>query len=110
MEVRQTVVLAILGAALVTVIPRVVPLILLSRVTLSDTVVRWLSYVPFAVLAALLGQSVMLNEGRIELPPHNLAPLALLPTLVVAILTRSLIGAVLAGVIAMALLRAYGPV
>lgn len=105
MEVRPIVLLAILGAALVTVIPRVVPLVVLSRLTLSDGIVRWLSYVPFAVLAALLGQSVMLSEGHIALPPQNLAPLAILPTLLVAALTRSLMGSVLAGVLAMALLR-----
>lgn len=105
MEVRQTVLLAILGAAVVTVIPRVVPMVVLSRLSLSDAVVRWLSYVPFAVLAALLGQAVLLNEGRIALPPQNLAPLAIVPTLVAAMITRSLIGAVLAGVVTMALLR-----
>lgn len=105
MEIRTTVFMAILGAALVTVIPRVLPLVVLSRAQLSDSVVRWLSFVPIAVLAALLGQSVLLSDGQIRLPPQNLAPLAIVPALLVALLTRSLIGTVLAGVVAMALLR-----
>ena len=105
LEVRSSVLLIILGCGLVTVIPRVLPLALLSRVSLPDPAIRWLGYVPIAVLAALLAQTVALADGRIALPPENLAGLAILPTLAVAALTRSMIGTVAVGVAAMALLR-----
>jgi branched-subunit amino acid transport protein len=97
--------LIIIGAGIVTIIPRVVPLVLLSRVTLPEGVVRWLGYVPIAVLAALLAQAVVLSDGQIALPPRNLAMLAIVPVLLVAVRTRSLIGTVVSGVAAMALLR-----
>ncbi len=105
MEVRGYVLLVVLGGALVTVIPRVVPLAILSRVQLPPGLERWLGYVPIAVLAALLAQSVVLVDGHFALPPQNLALLAILPALAVAARTRSLIGTVAAGVAAMALLR-----
>jgi branched-subunit amino acid transport protein len=96
----------ILGSALVTLVPRVLPLALLSRFTLPDWLARWLGYVPIAVLAALLAQSVARPDGHFALPPSNLAVLAVLPALLVACRTRSLLGTVVTGVVAMALLRA----
>ncbi|HEX9118873.1 MAG TPA: AzlD domain-containing protein [Anaerolineae bacterium] len=105
LTVRPAVLLIIVGCAAVTFIPRVLPLVLLSRFTLPDRAVRWLGYVPVAVLAALLAQSVLLANGRIDLSPTNLSLIAVIPALIVAIRTRSLIGTVAAGVAAMALLR-----
>ncbi len=105
MEVRAPVVWIIVGAGLVTVVPRVMPLVLLSRVSLPERVVRWLGYVPIAVLAALLAQAVALPDGHLALPPRNLAVLAVIPALLVAVRTRSLIGTVVSGVAAMTLLR-----
>jgi branched-subunit amino acid transport protein len=103
--VRPYVLAVILGTALVTVLPRILPLALLSRMSIPDRVVRWLGHVPVAVLAALLAQSVLLSNGRIDLSISNLALLAIIPTLLVALRTRSLVGTVLTGVVAMALLR-----
>jgi len=105
MDVRTAVLWVIVGAGLVTVIPRVVPLTLLSRVALPPLATRWLGYVPIAILAALLAQAGTAPDGRLALPPHNLALLAVLPALATAALTRSLIGTVGVGVAAMAVLR-----
>jgi branched-subunit amino acid transport protein len=104
-EVRTSVLLIIVGCGLVTVIPRILPLAVLSRFTLPDPVVRWLGWVPVAVLAALLAQTVTLVNGQIVLPPQNLTGVALVPALVVAVVTRGLMGTVLVGVAAMAILR-----
>lgn len=106
MDVRASVVWIIVGTGAVTVIPRVAPLVLLSRITLPGWVIRWLGYVPIAVLAALLAQTVALSNGHLALPPRNLGMLAAIPTLLVAVYTRSMIGTVLCGVVTMAMLRA----
>lgn len=106
MEVRSWVLATIVGSCLVTVVPRVLPLALLSRVALPGWAIRWLSYVPIAVLAALLAQSVARPDGQLSLSPHNLDLLAAVPALLVAARTRSLLGTVVTGVVAMALLRA----
>ncbi len=105
MTMRPFVLLIILGAALVTFIPRVLPLVVLSRFNLPDRLIRWLGYVPIAVLAALLAQSILLTNGRLDISPANFSLIAVIPTLLVALRTRSLIGTVLTGVVAMALLR-----
>jgi branched-subunit amino acid transport protein len=103
--IRPTVLVVILGTALVTVLPRILPLALLSCINIPDRAARWLGHVPVAVLAALLAQSVLLADGRINLSISNLSLVAILPTLLVALRTRSLVGTVLTGVMAMALLR-----
>ncbi len=103
--IRTEVLLIILGTAAVTVIPRVLPLVLLSRIRLPESVVRWLSFVPIAVLGALLAQAVVLPDGRFSLPPQNLAMIAIIPVFAIAVRTKSLVGTVLGGVAVMALLR-----
>jgi branched-subunit amino acid transport protein len=105
LDARATVLWVIVGSGLVTVTPRVLPLVLLSRVTLAPWLARWLAYVPIAVLAALLAQSVTRPDGHLALPPSNLALIAVVPTLLVAIRTRGMLATVLTGVVAMALLR-----
>lgn len=103
--IRDMMLLIIVGAAVVTIIPRVAPLVLLSRITLPERAVRWLGFVPTAVLAALLAQTVFLPDGQIAWPPENLAMIAVIPVLAIAVHTHSLIGTVLGGVAVMALLR-----
>jgi branched-subunit amino acid transport protein len=75
----------------VTLIPRVAPLVCQPH-RLPENVVRWLGFVPIAVLAALLAQSVAMPEGRLSWPPENLAMIAVIPVLAIAVRTKSLIG------------------
>jgi branched-subunit amino acid transport protein len=103
--IREHVFWIIAGTAVVTVIPRIVPLVLLSRIKLPALFEKWLSYVPIAVLAALLAQAVAMPEGRLDLTFTNPALLASAPVLLIAALTRSLVGTVAVGVALMALLR-----
>lgn len=102
---RAEILLVIAGTGIVTLIPRVVPMLLLQRIRLPEWALRWLGFVPIAVLAALLAQEVLVPSGEVVMPPDNLAVLAILPPLAVAAFTRSLVGTVLTGMAAMALLR-----
>lgn len=104
MEVNVYILLIILGSAIVTLVPRVLPLVVLSRVALPDWGMRWLSYVPIAVMAALVGQELMLQDGKL-LFHKNLELLAAIPTFAVAILSRSLLGTVVAGIVSMMVIR-----
>lgn len=105
MSIRLSVLVIILGTAAVTFLLRVLPLVLLSRVKLSHPVIRWLSYIPIAVLSALLAQSVLLTNDHLSLSIHNLYLLATIPTLIIASLTRNLLLTVITGVLVMAILR-----
>lgn len=97
--------LIILGSAVVTFVPRVLPLVLLSKLELPEWGMRWLSHVPVAVMAALVGQEILLVDGEFALFRGNLELLAALPTFLVAIYTRSLLGTVVVGIFTMMVLR-----
>ncbi|MFZ7943447.1 MULTISPECIES: AzlD domain-containing protein [Bacillaceae] len=105
MEVRWSIFLIILGSALVTFIPRVLPIAILSRVELPEWAMRWLSYVPIAVMAALVGQELLLPNGRLAPLQNNLELIAALPAFIIAIVTRSLLGTVVAGILSLMVLR-----
>ena len=104
MDIRPEVLIVILGGAAVTLIPRVLPLVVLAKLDLPAGVKAWLAYVPIAILAALTAGELTLAEGELVLKGRDL--LAVAPVIAVVALTRSLIGAVVAGVAAVALLRA----
>ncbi len=56
-----------LACALVTAVPRVLPLLVLSRLRLPAWLLDWLRYVPVAVLASLLSLEI-LGAGKAGLP------------------------------------------
>lgn len=105
MEISWTIFIIIIGCALVTFIPRVLPLMLLSQMELPTWTIRWLKNVPVAVMAALLAQELLISNNQFSILDNGLKLLAALPTFLVAIWTKSLLGTVLVGVISMLLLR-----
>src|SRR3954464_1620629 len=105
MEVRWTILIIIMGCALVTFIPRVLPLMLLSQMELPKWVIRWLKNIPVAVMAALLAQELLLSDNQLSLSANLLKLLAAIPAFAIAILTKSLLGTVMAGIISMMVFR-----
>lgn len=105
MEIRWDIFVILVGAALVTFIPRVLPLMVLSRMELPEWGMRWLHYVPISVMAALIGQELFMKDGQITLLSGNVELLAAVPTFLVAIRTRSLLGTVVTGIVAVMILR-----
>lgn len=87
----------ILGMMAVTYLPRMLPALFLSSRTLSPVIVRFLSYVPAAVLAAMLFPSLFVREGRLDVSPDNLFLWAAVPAFLLALKTKSLFGAVALG-------------
>jgi branched-subunit amino acid transport protein len=90
MDIRPEFLALILACAAVTAVPRVLPLLVLSRLQLPQWLLDWLRYVPVAVLAALLSLEAT-AAGTAGL-------LASAVALAVASATRSLLGTVLTGV------------
>ncbi|WP_462413346.1 AzlD domain-containing protein [Neobacillus sp. Marseille-QA0830] len=107
MEVRWSILIIILGTALVTFLPRVLPLMVLSRFELPEWGTRWLSFVPISVMAALVGQEIFMNNGELSLSFTNLDLIAAIPTFLVAVKTRSLLATVISGIITMMVLRFF---
>ena len=107
MEINSYILLVILGSAIVTFIPRVLPLVLLSQMQIPEWGIKWLKHVPVAVMAALLGQELLLSDNHFSVSDNLLELIAAIPTFFVAILTRSLLGTVLVGVATLMLLRYF---
>ncbi|PYF07664.1 AzlD domain-containing protein [Ureibacillus chungkukjangi] len=104
MSISLPVLLLMLGCALVTWVPRVVPFILVRNIQLPDVVLRWLAYIPVCILSALVLESLFEAEEKfVTFDWLNL--LAFIPTLFVAIWTKSLSKTVIVGVVTMAILR-----
>ncbi|MED3661794.1 AzlD domain-containing protein [Ureibacillus sp. FSL K6-8385] len=98
--------LLILGCALVTWLPRVIPFILVRNIELPKVVLRWLQFIPVCILSSLVFQSLLDAEGKfVSLNLEN--TVAFVPTLLVAIWTKSLSKTVIVGVLTVALLRNF---
>ncbi len=98
----------ILGCTLVTVLPRIVPLMYLSVESLPKSALDWLSFVPVAVMAALLFPDIFYYGGKINLTLNNTALLAAIPSLFISWYTRSFFGTIACAMGCMALLRYLG--
>lgn len=98
----------ILLMALVTYLPRVLPVLFLSRRSLPALVRRWLSYVPVAVLAALLAPGLFAPAGSLSLA-FEVNPFfwVSIPVFGIALLTRNLFSTVLSGMVLIALFRFF---
>ncbi|WP_410511141.1 AzlD domain-containing protein [Paenibacillus sp. BR2-3] len=107
MEIRMEIFLIIAGAALVTFIPRVLPLMLLSRINIPEWGMRWLNYVPIAVMAALVAEELFIQDGNLSISSNKAELLAALPAFFVAVKTRSLLGTVITGIISLMVLRYF---
>ena len=94
----------LIGCALVTVIPRILPFIFVRRFKLPNVVMKWLSYIPVCILTALVVENMIIQtEQALQIDWTIL--LALIPTLLIAIWTKSLAITVVIGVVTMALIR-----
>ena len=91
--------LLMLAMGAVTYLPRMLPLVVLSRKKLPFWFAEWLELIPAAILSALIVPTLfaqaaprVFSFGKIEL-------LAALPTLLCAVKTRSLAGTVIVGML-----------
>lgn len=77
-------ILCILASTLVTLLPKILPVTFLKGDNLPPLLRHWLSFVPVAVMAALVGPDVFIYEGSFNVGPSNLFLMAALPALLVA--------------------------
>lgn len=96
--------LMIIGVSIVSLLPRILPVAFLSRFEFPPRLQRWLSFIAPAVLGALTALSVLAPQGRIYINSSNIYIWAFVPTLLVAIKSRSLFFSLLAGIGSMAIL------
>jgi len=107
MSQQTKIYLVIFGMWLANYLPRMIPMVILSKLKIPEPVIQWLGFVPVAVLAAILLPSLVMPEPaqQLSLGVQNKYLIAALPSFAVAVKTRSLVWTLLAGMLAMALLQ-----
>ena len=106
MTVRPEVLLLIALCMAVTIVPRILPLALARRMRLPPLVETWLTYVPVAVIAALLVDQVLLvgeQPGAAWSWPHVVAGVTVV---VIAAISRSITLTVVGGVLVFSVVQA----
>jgi len=104
---ERLVFLTICGMGVVTYLPRLLPMLLLSHRSLSPWITRWLNFVPATVLAALLAPGLLCQDGELALNLNNSFLLAAIPTFFVTWRFKSFFGTVATGMGIIALGRYF---
>ncbi len=107
-RVLGDVIVCIVGCSMATMLPRVLPLMFLSVDALPAWVSRWLSFVPVAVMAALLFPEIFMQGDNLAIHLDNIFLVAAIPTLFVSWRTGSFFGTIACGMGCVAFLRFLG--
>lgn len=100
-----TLVLIVL-CGVVTLLVRVIPFVMISRVNLSAIVIKWLSFIPITLFTALIIDGVIQQHDYTFGYTLNLPYIiAIVPTVMLAIFTRSLTVTIIGGIFVIACLR-----
>lgn len=107
MQAEAKIYLLILGLWIVNYLPRMFPMLVLSRMNIPEPVIKWLSFIPAAVLSAITAQSILMPDKQLFISFQNESILSAIPTFAVAVKTRSLVWTLMAGMLSMALVRLW---
>lgn len=103
---HSTIWIVIAGMALTNFALRYVPMAALSRIAMPRAIMRWLSYVPISVMGALFAKEVLLPSTKYH--PFIASPgiYGALIAMLAYKLSKSFMGATLAGIVSFILIRA----
>ncbi len=93
---------------LFTLILKTGPVVLLKGDSLPFLLRKWLDYVPVAVMAALVGPDVFMQDCVLDISFSNLFLLVSIPTLLVAIVSRNYFVTIAVGIGLVIAARYYG--
>lgn len=95
----------ILGMAIVTYIPRVLPMLILSNRSVPDKISKWMSFIPVSIFAALIFSDIFFWENQFNVDPIN--NVKLIPSVIVffvAYKTKNLLLSMVLGISAITLM------
>lgn len=95
----------IAGMAVVTFLPRFLPVIALTKREISPALGRWMSYIPVTIFAALVASDIFFWEEKFSLNP--LENIKLIPSVVVffiAYKSKSMLWSMVCGITGITLL------
>jgi branched-subunit amino acid transport protein len=93
----------IFGMGMVTFLPRWLPLVYLTKRSLPAWLVEWLDFIPAAILSAILLPALVTDPATRSLDFGRPEFMVAIPTFVIAIVTKSLGGTVIVGMVLFAL-------
>ena len=102
---QATIWAVIVGMAALNYAVRFVPLAVVSRIDLPEPVARWLSFVPIAVMGAMVASEVLRPGGTWSNPLTGPSLYAAIVTGLVFRFTRSFLGATVAGMASFVVLQ-----
>lgn len=105
MSISKEILIIVLGCSLVTWVPRIAPFILAKTIKFPKKILKFLEFLPICILSSLLLQSVLISKDS-GFPIFDVVKtFALIPTLLVAIITKNLMKTVVIGIITIAFIR-----
>lgn len=107
MTTTTSMVWLIIGCALVTWLPRIIPFMFVRSVKLPDIVLKWLRFIPVCILSALVIENLLDTESKSYVTLDWPVFITFVPTLGIALMTKSLSITVVAGVMIMAAVRFF---
>lgn len=99
--------LTIVLMGIVTYLPRLLPLLFLSRAQLPQWLMLWLKYVPTSIFGALIFSEIFVRDGELFFSLNNPYLWASLLAFMVALKTKSLPGTIGVGCLAFWVLHTY---
>lgn len=107
MNGHKNLLLLLLGMALVTYLPRLMPAMILSRRNIPEVLVKFLEYVPVSVLSALLLPSILVVDGKINFSLSNPLLVTSLLTFPLAYRMKNMFLTVIAGMVIIVVLNRF---
>lgn len=102
---KASILLFIVGAGILTYLPRLVPLLVLKNAQMPLWFLRWMSYLPISIFASLIATDIFFWEGNLQLNlMENLKLIPSLLTMFVAYKTKNMIPSILMGMVSISLL------
>lgn len=94
-----------------TLLLRIIPFMAISKMNLSEGFVKWLSFIPITLFAALVIDGMLLQDnGQNGYTFNWIFLMSLIPTVIATLITRSLTISVVVGIISVAILRLVIPI
>tara|TARA_A100001037_G_C14530688_1_gene362922 strand:- start:100 stop:429 length:330 start_codon:yes stop_codon:yes gene_type:complete len=97
----------IFGMSLITLLIKIIPAILVSNIKIPDYLNKILEFVPLAVLSSMVVQFIIIDNGKLNLSFTNEFLWASVPTLIVALIFKSLFITIIIGLLTIVLLRYF---
>ncbi len=95
----------VFAMALVTFLPRYLPMAFANKLKLSPLLLRALEFVPIAVLSVIIAQASFYRGGELDVGFSNLHLLAATGAVITGIVTRQMFSTIVAGLLVFSMLK-----